>query len=164
MILNKRGMTLIEVLLAIGISVVGVSIFLFFVLSSRKHVSHVDRSIILKEVLTDNVIELKGLQIADLAPIGKCFMRTYKADKTFVSETTVDLNSGACPQPDLTQNMIYIGWGMQPASDIDASFSSSSLKLPKYSDTLRKVTMQVWGWSDGEGKTIVNSQIVIFKR
>ncbi|MDG0814965.1 type II secretion system protein [Bdellovibrio svalbardensis] len=162
--MNSRGMTLIEVMLAIGISVIGVSVFLFFVLSSRKHVTHVDRSIILKEILTDNVIELKGLQIADLTPMGQCLMRVYKADKTFVSESQVSLVSGKCPAPNIVDNQIYIGWQMEPGSTIDATFSSSGLKLPKYSDTLRKVTLQVWGWSDAEGKTQLNSQVVIFKR
>ncbi|WP_413570476.1 type II secretion system protein [Bdellovibrio sp. HCB117] len=162
--MNSRGMTLIEVLMAIGISVIGVSIFLFFVLTSRKHVTHVDRAIVLKELLTDNVIELKGLQIGDIVPIGKCLMRIYKTDKTFVSESVVDLNSSECPEPSLAANQVFVGWEVLPASSIDASFSSSSLKLPKYSDTLRKVTLKVWGWSDGEGKTILTNQIVIFKR
>lgn len=162
--LNSRGMTLIEVMLAIGISIVGVTVFLSFVLMSRKHVSHVDRSIILKEILTDNVIELKGLQVSDLTPMDKCFIRIYKADKTFISESEVSLSDGECPEPSLTNNQIYVGWQMEPADTIDATFSSPNLKLPKYSDALRKVTLQVWGWMDGEGKTQFNNQVVIFKR
>ncbi len=162
--MNNRGMTLIEVMLAIGISVIGVSVFLFFVLSSRKNVTHFDPSIVLKEILTDNVIELKGLQITDLTPMGKCLIRIYKGDKTFISESQVDLVDDKCPSPSITNNQIYIGWQMEPASTIEANFSVSNLKLPKYSDTLRKVTLQVWGWNDSEGKTQLNSQVVIFKR
>ncbi|MGZ3827038.1 MAG: type IV pilus modification PilV family protein [Bdellovibrio sp.] len=162
--LNSKGMTLIEVLLAVGISIVGVSVFLSFVLLSRKHVVHVDRSITLKEILTDNVIELKGLQVTDLTPMDKCLVRVYKADKSFISESEVSLADGKCPQPSIANDQIYIGWQMEPADSIAATFSSSNLKLPKYSDTLRKVTLQVWGWMDGEGKTQFNNQVVIFKR
>lgn len=157
-------MTLVEVMAAVAISMVSVSVFLFLTLSNRNHKSQVDHSTLLKEILTNNVIELKGLQYADLPALGTCLQRTYNFQGTFLSETRVNGTSEMCGIGNPSENEIQIIWQTMNAGSGDASFSASSLKLPVYSDYLRKVVLHVRAINKGSGQNILHSQMTIFKR
>ncbi|WP_413613170.1 type IV pilus modification PilV family protein [Bdellovibrio sp. HCB-110] len=160
---NTRGMSLVEVMAAIAISMASVSVFLYLTLSNRNHKSQVDHSTLLKEILTNNVIELKGLQYADLPPLGKCLYRTYNFQGTFLTETQVNGTSEMCGIAGPQENEIQIIWQTMNAGSADATFSTSNLKLPVYSDYLRKVVLHVRAINKGNGQNL-HSQMTIFKR
>lgn len=162
--MNNKGMSLIEVSISVLVAMFGMSIFTFFVLSSKKHTVQVDNSLVLKQVLTDNLIELKGLLVSDLTPIGSCLYRRYNLDKSFISESLVNVSNTKCPPPAPVQNEIQVAWQTEDTTAINASFSSPFLKLPKYSDTLRKITISAWGVGDNESKKQIHNEIVIFRR
>lgn len=161
---NEKGMSLIEVLAAVAISVISVSVFLYISLSTRTHKSQVDHSTLLKEILTNNVIELKGLQYSDLPPLDACLLRSYNFQGTFLSESQVKGTSELCGIANPSENEIQIIWQTANASDSDASFDSPALKLPTHADYLRKVTLHVRAINKGSGRNILQSQMTIFKR
>ncbi|WP_413944113.1 type II secretion system protein J [Bdellovibrio sp. HCB-162] len=161
---NTKGMTLVEVMAALAISMVSVSVFLFLTLSNRNHKSQVDHSTLLKEILTNNVIELKGLQYSDLPPLGRCLYRTYNFQGNFISETLVSGTSEMCGVSNPQENEIQIVWQTTNAGSGDATFSTNSLKLPVYSDYLRKVVLHVRAQNKGAGQSLLHSQMTIFKR
>ncbi|MGE9745407.1 PilW family protein [Bdellovibrio bacteriovorus] len=163
-LLNNSGMTLVEVLVAIGISLISLTVLLQLTLSNRTHKSEVDRSIILKEILTNNAIELKGRAVTDIPLPGNCIVRTYSYQTEFQSEVTQAGNPPLCGLAEPSKDTIQVVWEVEPATSIDADFSSPSLKLPKYSNTLKKVTLHVRGYSSGAGARLIHNQVTLFKR
>lgn len=161
---NQYGMTLIEVIVAIAISMISLTVLLQLTLSNRTHKSEVDRSIILKEVLTNNAIELKGRSVTDIPDPGNCLVRTYNYQTEFQSETIQPGNPPLCGLEEPSKDRIQVVWEVEPASSINADFSSASLKLPKYSNTLKKVTLHVRGFSSGAGARLIHNQVTLFKR
>lgn len=156
--MKNAGFTFVEVLIATAISIVGASLFFFFVLNVRTHKSDVDFTLHVKELLTDNVVEAKGTDFASLPTTSQCLVRTYNLQKEFVSETL--LNSTPCPTPNLDPAQIQVMWEVSGADSISADFSSSGLKLP--STKVAKITFHAWSY--GNNKNLSRSQIVIFKR
>ncbi|UXR65773.1 type II secretion system GspH family protein [Bdellovibrio bacteriovorus] len=63
---NNQGMTLLEVLAAVAISLISMTVLMQLTLSNRTHKSGIDRAIVFKEVLTNNAIELKGASVDDI--------------------------------------------------------------------------------------------------
>ncbi len=156
-------MSLLETLAAIAISVIAVSVLLKLTLSNRVHKSEVERSIVLKEILTNNAIELKGATIDSIPAPGNCLIRTYNIQGEFQSETTQAGPPPACEVSEPETNQIQIVWEVEPTSAISASFSSESLKLPQHSNTLRKVTLHVRGHVSGCAR-LIHNQLTLFKR
>jgi type II secretory pathway pseudopilin PulG len=160
--MNNRGMTLIESLVAAAISIAGASLCFFFIQQVKSHKSGVDHSLLVKETLADNIIEVKGAALADLPSPGQCKRRLYSDKKDFISEETVTANP--CPDPTLERNQMMIAWEVAPSSVIDANFSVPSLKLPSISTSLKQVTVHSWGYEDAQKKSMTHNQIVIFKK
>ena len=162
--LNNSGMTLVEVLVAIGISLISLTVLMQLTLSNRTHKSEVDRSIVLKEILTNNAIELKGRAVTEIPLPGNCIVRTYNYQTEFQNEVTQAGSPPLCGLAEPSKDTIQVVWEVEPASSINADFSSPSLKLPKYSNTLKKVTLHVRGYSSGAGARLIHNQVTLFKR
>nr|BFD61285.1 hypothetical protein CKG001_33920 [Bdellovibrio sp. CKG001] len=162
--LNNLGMTLIEVLGAVAISLISLSVLMQLTLSNRTHKSGVDRSIVFKEVLTNNAIELKGASVDDIPLPGNCIVRNYDFQINFLNETTLSGSPPACGAALPGNNTIQVVWEVEPASNIQADFSSASLKLPKYSNSLKKVNIYVRGYPNGTGGQLIQNQVTLFKR
>lgn len=161
---NVRGMTLVEVLAAMGISIIGMAVLLQMVLGNKTHKSRVDRSILLKELLTYNTIEIKSLSVDDLPPPGTCLVRIYDLQLNFQQQTKVTSTNPLCGVSAPLDNQYQIIWEIKPGSEINAEFSSSGLKLPKYSNSLKEVIAHVRGYATGGGSYLVHNQITLFKR
>jgi hypothetical protein len=155
-------MTLVESLVAAAISIAGASLCFFFLQHVKTHKSGVDHSLIVKEALADNVVEVKGTAVGDLPAAGQCKRRLYSDRKDFISEETITANP--CPKPTLESNQMMIAWEVAPSSVIDANFSVSSLKLPSVSTSLKQVTIHSWGYEDAKKVSLSHNQIVIFRK
>lgn len=162
--LSNQGMTLIEVLAALAISIVSVTVLMQLTLSNRTHKSDVDRSIVFKEVLTNNAIELKGASVDDIPDPGNCIVRTYDFQINFKDEIKVSGPPPACGVALPGNSTIQVVWEVEPAANIQADFSSSGLKLPKYSNSLKKVNIYVRGYPNGTGGQLIQNQVTLFKR
>lgn len=161
--MNRSGMTLIEVLVSIGISLICVSVYLQMTLSNRTHRVQVDKSIFLKEVLTNNVIEVKSTDISSLPVAGECLVRAYDSSGVFQNQSKVSGSGDLCGVDGPAQNQIQIVWEVHPSSEIVATFNNPSLKLPQYSNTLKKIVLHVRGYTLA-GALLVQNQITVFKR
>lgn len=159
---NQHGMTLVEALVAAAISIVGASLCFFFIQNVRTHKSGVDGSLMVKEVLADNVVEVKGTTIIDLPEPGQCKRRLYTDKKEFISEET--LNTVPCPTPEIALNQMMIAWEVALPTAINATFSISSMKLPTASTSLKQVTVHSWGHTDPGKSNLSHNQIVIFRK
>nr|BFD68993.1 hypothetical protein HAGR004_40150 [Bdellovibrio sp. HAGR004] len=162
--LNNLGMTLIEVLGAVAISLISLTVLMQLTLSNRTHKSGIDRSIVFKEVLTNNAIELKGASVDDIPLPGNCIVRTYDFQINFKDQSNVSGSPPACGVALPGNNTIQVIWEVEPAASIQADFSSSSLKLPKYSNSLKKVNIYVRGYPNGTGGQLIQNQVTLFKR
>ncbi|WP_413291218.1 type II secretion system protein [Bdellovibrio sp. HCB337] len=160
--LDVKGFSLIEVILAAAISIVGATICFFFIQSVRTHKSQVDQTLSVKEVMADNVVEVKGAQNEDLPAPGECLIRTYTNKKVFISESTI--TASPCPSPTLTTTQMQIVWEVAPTTAIVANFSSPSLKLPNYAKMLKQITIHSWSYNDAQKLNLTHGQIVIFKK
>jgi prepilin-type N-terminal cleavage/methylation domain-containing protein len=158
---NKSGFTLVEVLVCMAISIIGASMFFFFVQQVRTHKSGVDYSLSVKELLADNVVEVKGSELVDLPSSTQCLVRTYTNKKVFVSEDRVATNP--CPPPTLNKDQFQIMWEVKDTSSIVVNFSSG-LKLPANSNPLRQIIVHAWGYRDPAKSNVDHNQIVIYKR
>lgn len=159
---NKSGFTFVEVLITTAISVVGASLFFFFAQQVRTHKSGVDYSLSVKELLADNIIEIKGSELINLPSSAQCLVRTYTNKKVFVSENVVA--TSPCPTPNINKDQFQIMWEVKDTDDIVASFSSPGLKLPESSNPLRQIIVHAWSYRDPTKTAMDHNQIVIFKR
>lgn len=159
---NKSGFTFVEVLITTAISVVGASLFFFFAQQVRTHKSGVDYSLSVKELMADNVIEIKGAEMANLPTSSQCLVRTYTNKKVFVSENIV--NSSTCPTSSISKDQFQIMWEIKDTDDIDVDFSTTGLKLPESTNPLRQIIVHAWSYRDPTKSSMDHNQIVIFKR
>ena len=160
--LNNYGFTFVEVLITTAISVVGASLFFFFAQQVRTHKSGVDYSLSVKELLADNVIEIKGAELVNLPTSAQCLIRTYTNKKVFVSESIVATRP--CPASTINKDQFQIMWEVKDTDDIEVDFSTSGLKLPENSNPMRQIIVHAWSYRDPTKTSMDHSQIVIFKR
>lgn len=159
---NKSGFTFVEVLITTAISVVGASLFFFFAQQVRTHKSGVDYSLSVKELIADNIIEIKGSELVNLPSSAQCLVRTYTNKKVFVSENVIA--ASPCPAPNINKDQFQIMWEVKDTDDIVASFSSPGLKLPEKENPLRQIIVHAWSYRDPTKTSMDHNQIVIFKR
>ncbi|MNL06288.1 hypothetical protein D3C87_1269210 [compost metagenome] len=159
---NKSGFTFVEVLITTAISIVGASLFFFFAQQVRTHKSGVDYSLSVKELIADNIIEIKGSELVDLPSSAQCLVRIYTNKKVFVSQNIVATNP--CPAPSISKDQFQIMWEVKDTNNIAASFNSTGLKLPEGSNPLRQITVHAWSYRDPTKAAMDHNQIVIFKR
>jgi prepilin-type N-terminal cleavage/methylation domain-containing protein len=159
---SKSGFTFIEVLVATVISVIGASVFFFFAQQARTHKSGVDYSLSVKELLADNVIEVKGAELVDLPSSTQCLVRTYTNKKLFISETMIATNP--CPAAMANKDQFQIMWEVKDTNAIVATFNTSGLKLPVHSNPLRQIIVHAWSYRDPNKAAMDHNQIVIYKR
>ena len=160
--LNQSGFTFVEVLITTAISVVGASLFFFFAQQVRTHKSGVDFSLAVKELLADNIIEIKGAELANLPTSAQCLIRTYTNKKVFVSENTVAATP--CPNATINRDQFQIMWEVSDTQNITVNFSPANLKLPGSTNPLRRITVHAWSYRDPSKTSMDHNQIVIFKR
>lgn len=158
----KSGFTFVEVLVTTAISVVGASLFFFFAQQVRTHKSGVDYSLAVKELLADNIVEIKGAELANLPTASRCLIRTYTNKKVFVSEVIVQTNP--CPAPTINKDQFQIMWEAKNTGAIQVTFTPASLKLPEAANPLRQYTVHAWSYRDPKKTSMDHNQIVIFKR
>lgn len=163
--MNSSGMTIVEALAAIVICTICLTAFLQLFLSGRTHRSEIDRSVALKELLSENVIELKSRPITEVPAAGKCLVRTYSLRHEFLKESVVDAGpDGPCKTDDLDPEQIEVVWWVRPSTAVEATFSSPALKLPTLSEGLKMVTLSARGYAGGgRGNQIIN-RVTVFKR
>lgn len=159
----QKGFSIIEILIAIAISFIASLLFLKLVGMNQLFKSEVDQSQFLKELLLYNTIELKSTEVKDLPAPGKCLYRSYNQKGDFISETTFTSTEDDCGQGQPGPLEIQVFWLIEGTSSIAATFSSPSLKFPKYTDSLKKVTLTAKSLQKGSTKLLWN-QVVIFKR
>lgn len=159
---NQRGFTFVEVLITTAISVVGASLFFFFAQQVRTHKSGVDFSLSVKELLADNIIEIKGAEMADMPPSTSCLVRLYTNKKVFISESLV--NSSTCPTGSIKKDQFQIMWEIKDTQNVSATFHTPGLKLPERNNPLRQITVHAWSYRDPTKASMDHNQIVIFKR
>jgi prepilin-type N-terminal cleavage/methylation domain len=160
--LQQRGFTFIEVLITTAISVVGASLFFFFAQQVRMHKSDVDYSLGVKELLADNIVEIKGAKMTDIPTASQCLIRTYTNKKVFVSETLS--STSPCPASTIAKNQFQIMWEVKNTQGITATFSNSGLQLPTDSNPLREIIVHAWFFKNPTATSMDHNQIVIFKR
>lgn len=163
-IYNPRGMTLIEILAAITISMICLTVLLQLTLNNRTHKTEIDRSMIFKDVLTNNAIEIKGSSSESLPSSGTCLIRTYNFAAEFQQEVTATTVANLCGAPEPARDAIQVIWQIEGSDTIDATFSSPNLKMPRYSNTLKKVTLHVRGFSSGASARLIHDQVSLFKK
>lgn len=162
---NQSGMTLVEVLASITISLICTAAFLQLSLSNQQHRTEIDRTIALKELLTNNVIEMKSRPVASVPAAGQCLFRLYDLQARFVSEKTEPAQgNGTCKADTLAQDRIQVTWQVQAPKPSDADFSNPSLKLPQFSQAMKKVTLFVRGYARSGGGALITNQVTLFKR
>lgn len=163
---SVSGMTFIEVLVTLAISMISTSAFLFLVMQNRTHKAQIDHSALMKEILTNNVIEARGLNFADLPAADTCVQRDYDVWGAFQSEAKVTSAGTMCGIPEPGLGVIQVVWTSVKATTTDGNFSDPALKIPTYTDSLRKVTLHVRAKnkSDKAGAEVIHRQITIFKR
>lgn len=159
---NKAGFTFVEVLVTTAVSIVGASLFFFFAQQVRTHKSGVDYSLSVKELLADNIIEIKGAEMANIPTASQCLIRTYTNKKVFVSETLS--NTNPCPTASISKDQFQIMWEVKNTSDVAATFNTAGLKLPVHTNPLRQITVHAWSYRDPTKSSMDHNQIVIFKR
>jgi hypothetical protein len=160
---SNRGMTFIEVLVTAAISIVGASLLFFFVQKVRTHKSGVDGSLIVKEAMADNIVEIKGASLADLPEPATCLVRTYQNNKTFVSEQLLNYT---CSSVSVERGKFKVMWEVESttAAAEGITFQPTTLELPTTTDPLRKITVHSWFYRSPAAITVDHNQIVIFKR
>lgn len=163
MLKSQRGMTLIEIMIALAISVATVSVFLTLAFRNRTHKTDVDFSVLLKEVLTNNIIEVKGRGLTELPAVETCLVRLYNLRGDFISETSTTGAGDICDASVPEKNQVQIIWRSVVAVTSDAVFQGQ-LELPTQSDTLRKVTITVRAISRGTQDRELRHQMTVFKR
>ncbi|AHI06523.1 hypothetical protein BDW_10115 [Bdellovibrio bacteriovorus W] len=160
---SQRGMTLIEIMIALAISVATVSVFLTMAFRNRTHKTDVDFSVLLKEVLTNNIIEVKGRGLTELPQAETCLVRVYNLRGDFISENPVSGSGDICSAAAPAKDQIQVIWKSVIAVTSDAEFQGQ-LELPTQSDTLRKVTLTVRALSRGTQDRELQHQMTVFKR
>lgn len=161
---RERGMTLIEVMIAIAISMVSISAFLYWALNNRVHKSKIDHGALLKEVLTSNVIEVRGRAFQDLPGLNQCLVRTYDFWGKFQSERSVagsarDLCGVEWPDRDAIQ----IVWTSQSVA-ADEITASNGLRIQTSGDLLRRMTVYVRARNRGDIGERVEKNMTVYKR
>lgn len=156
-------MTLIEVMIALAISIATVSVFLSLAFRNRTHKTDVDFSVLLKEVLTNNIIEVKGRSLPELPETERCLVRLYNLRGNFISENSTAGDGDFCGISPPEKDQIQIVWKSVVAVASDAVFHGQ-LELPTQSDTLRKVTITVRALSRGTQDRELLHQMTVFKR
>lgn len=162
---DRRGMTLIETIITLAISLMSLAAFLYLALGNRAHKSSVDHGTLLKEILTNNVIEVRAIMLRDLPPTSQCLVRTYNHLGTFRDERRVSGSADelcGVPFPDV--GTIQVVWGSQPVTSSEAVVDSSLLQVPADEALLRKVTVSVRAQNRGENERQVQRNMVVFKR
>ena len=159
---NQTGLSLIEVLVAIGIAAISVGAFTQFAIMTEKSRSDVDRQRMVKETLLNNLIEIKGLPITSLPPVGNCRIRKYNPLGDFDSEAVVADISDLCGVT-VTRGHYYVLTRVQNSSSIAATFSlPASMKLPQYSNLIYQVSLKsIWKGPDDQN---FKEEVSIFKR
>ena len=160
---SNRGMTFIEVLVTAAISIIGASLLFFFVQKVRTHKSGVDGSLIVKEAMADNIVEIKGANMADLPEPATCLVRTYLNNKDFVSEQMLNYT---CPSVSVERGKFKVMWEVEAttAAAEGVTFEPATLELPTTTNPLRKITVHSWFYRSPAALTVDHNQIVIFKR
>ncbi|WII71983.1 prepilin-type N-terminal cleavage/methylation domain-containing protein [Bdellovibrio sp. 22V] len=161
---NRKGMTLVEVLVALSISMVTVGVFLYLALGNRTHKSQQDHSNLLKELLLNNVIELKGMPYTALPPAETCIIRTYDYLGNFQTETQSVSSDDYCDVASPGNGEIQVLWKIKNAANSDVSFSISGMKLPTHANFLKKVTLHARTLTKSSTPTPLHNHITIFKR
>lgn len=163
--LNSKGMTFIEVMLSLGLFVLSVTSYLSLYMAFQKSKSEANQSQIEKEILLQNILEIKGNKLSDLPEKNSCVTRIYSRDKKLVSEVKVPMLQNNCSKVTPSEGNIVIVWEVLGADKIDIEFTpSEGLKLPKYVDSLRQFNLTALSQVTGASTVIDETALSIFKR
>jgi hypothetical protein len=94
--MNSRGLTIVEVLISMAIFFTVTGVYFTFSGLNSSNKANIEKKLASKDVMLQNLIEIKGNPIETLPTAGKCRIRTYKMDGSFVSENIVSGNSNHC--------------------------------------------------------------------
>ena len=139
----KRGYSLLETMVALGMLGVMTYFFLNFVNSIEKEKTRLLKLKVLQEVMVSNINLIKGASSQHFPAQGKCMVKMYSISGKFVSETTLDLTDTTCSTLDTTDKSIKVILGFKKYEDINVTFDPSEyLKLPKYSKKIYEIDIQ----------------------
>lgn len=163
--LNQKGLTFIEVMLSLGLFVLSVTSYLSLYMAFQKSKSESNQSQIEKEILLQNVLEIKGNKLSDLPGKNSCVTRVYSRDKKMVSEVMVPKSQSNCTKLKPPEGNIVIIWEVLGADKIDIVFTpAEGLKLPKYIDSLRQFNLIALSQVSSGSANIDETALSIFKR
>lgn len=161
--MNSRGLTIVEVLISMAIFFTVTGVYFTFSGLNSSNKANIEKKLASKDVMLQNLIEIKGNPIETLPTAGKCRIRTYKMDGSFVSENIVSGNSNHCGLSNIEHGRIYLLASFLPATVINATFSqASTMKLPSFSSQLLQVDIKVLN-KDVNGR-LLSEEISFFKR
>ncbi|GEM_PF-2619616 len=163
--LNSKGLTFIEVMLSLGLFVLSVTSYLSLYMAFQKSKSESNQSQIEKEILLQNVLEIKGNKLSDLPGKNSCVTRIYSRDKKMVSEVKLPKPQSGCAKSSPSEGNIVIIWEVLGSDKIDIVFTpTDGLKLPKYIDSLRQFNLIALSRVSGGSAVIDETALSIFKR
>lgn len=161
--MNSRGLTIVEVLISIAIFFTVTGIYFTFAGLNSTNKANVEKNLASKDVLLQNLIEIKGNPIETLPTAGKCRIRTYKMDGSFINENIVTGSGSTCGVSNVEAGKIYLLASFLPATSINANFTEpATMKLPSYSSQILQVDIKVMN-KDANGR-LLSEEVSIFKR
>lgn len=163
--LNNKGLTFIEVMLSLGLFVLSVTSYLSLYMAFQKSKAEANQSQVEKEILLQNVLEIKGNKLKDLPGRNSCVTRIYSRDKKMVSESKLPMTKNGCEKLEPSGGNIVIVWEVLGSDKIDIVFTpSEGLKLPKYIDSLRQFNLIALSQVSSGSPLIDETALSIFKR
>jgi prepilin-type N-terminal cleavage/methylation domain-containing protein len=160
---GHRGLSLVEVLVSMAIAAITIGSFTQYAILTAGSRTDVERQKRVKEILLDNLIEIKGNPISGLPPQGHCRIRKYDSLGIFISEVIANDVTLYCGLGAIPANFYFVFAKVLPASSINAVFSvPASMKLPSYSSLIYQVNIQ--SFHKGNNGALFKDEIFFIKR
>lgn len=145
---NRRGVSLIEALLAMGIMAVAVLGTVYVTEYQNRGIKNISSEVRLGEFLLENLNELKGKTRSTLGIAqGKCKTRTYdNGGNLLVTSAELDHGDANCNGSLNPRTGYVVVWKVFGPDTIDATFTPSrGMALPRYHDSI--VRVEIIGWA-----------------
>lgn len=139
---SRRGITLIEVIVALVILGTASYVANSFLVSQRKSLASLDKRETLQSVIIDTITEIDSKTLEDLPLAGSCWIRNYSLTGHFLDSQNGSEASGNCTVSDVAKGKIKVVVVASSSVSIATSAvfePADFLKLPKYVDSVRQI-------------------------
>lgn len=141
--MSRHGLTIVEAVSAMAVFMITTGLYFHFTRMNSTSKANIEKRLSTKEVMLQNLIEIKGNPIGALPPSGSCRIRTYKMDGRFEVESIVANVTTDCGVTSFDEGKIYLLAKVQPATSITATFNpAATMKLPQYSNQIYQIDLR----------------------